>query len=206
MDEEDQSVASSNPAVAEEYDYEDDDIDEYAVPVAAVVASGHSNNDNNESDVDAEKDLGDDDSEDLDALADDDENSIGTGDNSALTPVRNRKRSLSEASPTPPGMNFSSKKERTSYNDGQPRQPAVRELTLPYRSIKRTMKLDPSVGIVQNDAAILVTYATELFIKKLAKDSQEISMKKGRGTIKYDDLAEARAKTKAFSFLDMLIP
>ncbi|KAL7486269.1 hypothetical protein ACHAW6_012604 [Cyclotella cf. meneghiniana] len=206
MDEEDHSVASSNPAVAEEYDYEDDDIEEYAVPVAAVVASGHSNDDNNESDVDAEKDLGDDDSEDLDALADDDENSIVTGDNSALTPVRSRKRSLGEASPTPPGMNYSSKKERASYNDGQPRQPAVRELTLPYRSIKRTMKLDPSVGIVQNDAAILVTYATELFIKKLAKDSQEISMKKGRGTIKYDDLAEARAKTKAFSFLDMLIP
>ncbi|KAL3800802.1 hypothetical protein HJC23_001639 [Cyclotella cryptica] len=206
MDDGDQSVASSNPAVAEEYDYEDDDNEEYAVPVASVVASGHSNDDNDDSDVDAEKDFGDDDREDLDAGVDDDDNSIGTGDNSSLTPLQNRKRSLSEASPTPPGMIFSSKKGRMVNNDGQPRQPAVRELTLPYRSIKRTMKLDRSVGIVQNDAAILVTYATELFIKKLAKDSQEISMKKGRGTIKYDDLAEARAKTKAFSFLGMLIP
>jgi histone H3/H4 len=68
------------------------------------------------------------------------------------------------------------------------------------------MKSNLDLPLVQNDAAILVTQATELFIKKLAKDSSEISAKKGRGTIKYDDLAEARAKNKAFSFLDLLIP
>ena len=193
-------MASANPVVAEEYDYEDE---EEAVPVSVVAsASGYSND--NDSDVE-EKDLGDDDREDLDVTIDDDD-SVGTGDSSSMTPVKNRKRSLSEASPTSPGVNDSSKKDKRRYNDGQPRKPAVRDLFLPYRSIKRTMKLDPSVGIVQNDAAILVTHATELFIKKLAQDSHEISVKKGRGTIKYDDLAEARAKTKAFSFLDMLIP
>eukprot|EP00956_Cyclotella_meneghiniana_P016471 scaffold25997_cov68-Cyclotella_meneghiniana.AAC.8 len=176
----DQSLASSNPAAEQTTDASDN---EDAV-VAAVVAEP-----SNDSDAD------------LDATMDDDDDSE---DNSSMTPV-NRKRSLSEASPTPPGMSDSGKK-RKKYNDGQPRMPAARDLTLPYRSIKRTMKLDPSVGIVQNDAAYLVTYATELFIKKLAKDSQELATKKGRNIIKYDDLAEARAKTKSFSFLDMLIP
>jgi histone H3/H4 len=184
----DQSAASSNPAVAEEYTSDASDNEE--APMASVVAGTSIDNDSA------------DEKEDLDVTVDDD--SVGTGDNSSVTPV-NRKRSLSEASPTPPGMTDSGKK-RKKYNDGQPRKPAVRDLTLPYRSIKRTMKLDPSVGIVQNDAAYLVTYATELFIKKLAKDSQELALKKGRSIIKYDDLAEARAKTKAFSFLDMLIP
>jgi histone H3/H4 len=191
MVDDDQSAASSNPVIAEEDDEEASD-NEDAVPVASVVAGPSYEN---ESD-------GDDEKEDLDVTVDDD--SIGTGDNSSMTPA-NRKRSLSESSPTPPGMSDSGKK-RKRYNDGQPRKPAVRDLTLPYRSIKRTMKLDPSVGIVQNDAAYLVTHATELFIKKLAKDSQELALKKGRSIIKYDDLAEARAKTKAFSFLDMLIP
>lgn len=188
----DQSAASSNPAIAEEYasDASNDDYD--AAPVASVVADPSHENDS------------DDEKEDLDVTIDQDDDSIGTGDNSSMTPM-NRKRSSSEASPTPPGMTDSGAKRR-KYNDGQPRRPAVRDLTLPYRSIKRTMKLDPSVGIVQNDAAYLVTYATELFIKKLAKDSQELALKKGRSIIKYDDLAEARAKTKAFSFLDMLIP
>lgn len=156
------------------------DSDNEDAVVAAVVEPS------NDNDSDAEK-------YDLDATRDDDDDS---GDNS------NR---LSEASPAPPGMSDSGKK-RKIYNDGQPRMPAARDLTLPYRSIKRTMKLDPSVGIVQNDAAYLVTYATELFIKKLAKDSQELATKKGRNIIKYDDLAEARAKTKSFSFLEMLIP
>lgn len=180
------NTASSNPAVAEEYASDASD-NEDSVPVAAIVAAP-----SNESDVEKE---------DLDVTADDD--SIDTGDNSSMTPM-NRKRSSSETSPIPPMTDSSTKRKK--YNDGQPRKPAVRDLTLPYRSIKRTMKLDPSVGIVQNDAAYLVTYATELFIKKLASDSQELALKKGRSIIKYDDLAEARAKTKAFSFLDMLIP
>lgn len=184
----DQSAASSNPAMAEEYASDDSNDDYDAAPVASVVADPSHENDS------------DDEKEDLDVTIDQDDDSVGTGDNSSMTPM-NRKRSSSEASPTP-----DSGKKRRRYNDGQPRRPAVRDLTLPYRSIKRTMKLDPSVGIVQNDAAYLVTYATELFIKKMAKDSQELALKKGRSIIKYDDLAEARAKTKAFSFLDMLIP
>lgn len=186
----DQSADSSNPAIAEECTSDASDNEEIA-PIASVVAGPSID----ESDADEK-------SNDLDVTVDDD--SVGTGDNSSMTPV-NRKRSLSEASPTPPSMSDSINK-RKAYNDGQPRKPAVRDLTLPYRSIKRTMKLDRSVGIVQNDAAYLVTYATELFIKKLAKDSQELALKKGRSMIKYDDLAEARSKTRAFSFLDTLIP
>ena len=188
----DQSTSSSNPAIAEVYNEEASD-NEDAAPVASVVAGP-----SNENDSDGEK--GED--PELDVTVDDD--SVGTGDNSSMTPI-NRKRSSSEVSHIPSGMPHSGG-EIKKYNDGQLRKPAVRDLTLPYRPIKRTMKLDPSVGIVQNDAAYLVTYATELFIKKMAKDSQELALKKGRSIIKYDDLAEARAKTKAFSFLDMLIP
>lgn len=168
-------------------------------------------------DVDGVSDANDDDADETNSLA-----TSKTGD-SVVTPL-SRKRAHSEASlstsihkdtttPTEsaaasaakaPSKGF--KKGHKCNHDGHPRMPAVRDLTIPYRPIKKSMKSNLDLPLVQNDAAILVTQATELFIKKLAKDSSEISAKKGRGTIKYDDLAEARAKNKAFSFLDLLIP
>lgn len=86
------------------------------------------------------------------------------------------------------------------------RQPAVLGLTIPFRATKRAMKLDPDIGTVQNEAAILATLAAELFVKKLAKESQVIAKARGRNTIRYEDLAEARTKDSALGFLTTILP
>jgi histone H3/H4 len=86
------------------------------------------------------------------------------------------------------------------------RTPAVQGLAIPFRAIKRTMKMDPDIGTVQNEAAIMTTMAAELFVKKLATQSHHIAKNKGRNTIRYEDVAEARTKDPALSFLETLIP
>jgi len=86
------------------------------------------------------------------------------------------------------------------------RQPAVMGLTIPFRATKRTMKLDPDIATIQNEAAILTTLAAELFVKRLATASNVIAKSRGRNTIRYEDLAEARTKDQALSFLTTILP
>jgi histone H3/H4 len=86
------------------------------------------------------------------------------------------------------------------------RTPAVQGLSIPFRAMKRTMKMDPDIGTVQNEAAIVTTFAAELFVKKLATQSHMIAKNKGRNTIRYEDVAEARTKDPALAFLEMLLP
>ncbi|KAL9179528.1 hypothetical protein ACHAXT_008818 [Thalassiosira profunda] len=130
----------------------------------------------------------------------------GTSDGEAggEGPPPSKKRSLSEvdgAEGDPATAEPDAKKQKPP-----PRQPSVKGLAIPFRTIKRIMKLDSSLGIVQNDAAIVATAALELFVERMAKKSLELSQKKGRNTIKYDDVAEARAGDPAMSFLDLLLP
>ena len=73
---------------------------------------------------------------------------------------------------------------RKSPSAKKGRSPAVRGLTIPFRAVKRIMKLDPDIGTVQNEAAILVTLAAELFVKSLAKESYLNAKNRGRGTIR----------------------
>jgi len=47
------------------------------------------------------------------------------------------------------------------------------------------MKLDPDIPIVQNEAAIMTTLAAELFLKRLATQSQKICKNRGKNTIRY---------------------
>mmetsp|Transcript_10125 Transcript_10125/g.14856 ORF Transcript_10125/g.14856 Transcript_10125/m.14856 type:complete len:172 (-) Transcript_10125:523-1038(-) len=86
------------------------------------------------------------------------------------------------------------------------RTPAVQGLSIPFRAIKRTMKLDSDIGTVQNEAAIVTTMAAELFVKRLATQSHQNAKNKGRNTIRYEDVAEARSNDPSLSFLEILIP
>eukprot|EP00545_Synedropsis_sp_CCMP1620_P012514 CAMPEP_0119003088 /NCGR_PEP_ID=MMETSP1176-20130426/343_1 /TAXON_ID=265551 /ORGANISM="Synedropsis recta cf, Strain CCMP1620" /LENGTH=175 /DNA_ID=CAMNT_0006954651 /DNA_START=85 /DNA_END=612 /DNA_ORIENTATION=- len=99
--------------------------------------------------------------------------------------------------PAPPPGGGGSRKGRT---------PAVQGLTIPFRAVKRTMKMDPDIGTVQNEAAIMTTLAAELFVKSLASQSHQNAKNKGRNTIRYEDVAEARTKDPALNFLETLIP
>ena len=165
---------------------------------------------------------------------DDDDDVEETGshatDVTPLTPPTSKKRSSSEISEmdnlqpnidnsaTPhsqtsspaAGDDENNKKQKSitqSHNDGRPRQPAAKGLTIPFRTIKRIMKMDvENIGIVQNDAAIVATAALEHFVKTIAVKSLELATSKGRNTIKYDDVAEVRANDRSLSFLDLLLP
>ncbi|KAL3806358.1 hypothetical protein ACHAXA_001890 [Cyclostephanos tholiformis] len=66
--------------------------------------------------------------------------------------------------------------------------------------------MDPSVGIVQNDAAIVVAAAAEHFVKEFAVRSLEVAKEKGRNIVKYEDVATVRANDRSLSFLDLLMP
>mmetsp|Transcript_16477 Transcript_16477/g.25844 ORF Transcript_16477/g.25844 Transcript_16477/m.25844 type:complete len:91 (-) Transcript_16477:1682-1954(-) len=68
------------------------------------------------------------------------------------------------------------------------------------------VKTDKDIGIIQNDAAIVATAALEQFVKDFATKSLALATRKGRNTIKYDDVAEVRASDRSLSFLDMLLP
>jgi histone H3/H4 len=84
--------------------------------------------------------------------------------------------------------------------------PSIKNLGIPFRAVKRIMKVDKDIGTVQNEAAMVATYAAELFIEKLVKESDSKAKKKGRNTVKYEDLGEVRASHSNLSFLDTLIP
>ncbi|KAL7524879.1 hypothetical protein ACHAXR_001894 [Thalassiosira sp. AJA248-18] len=179
-----------------------------AVPVASIVASRH--DDADDSDEEGEDEAG------LDATfetaAGDDETTHSLATDNTPPPPSSKKRSLStsndnseEVDPSTGSMTESAKKMK-KYNDGKPRQPAARNLTIPFRTIKRIMKIDSDIGIVQNDAAIVATAALEHFVKEFAVKSLEIAKSKGRNTIKYDDVAEVRANDRSLSFLDVLMP
>jgi histone H3/H4 len=94
----------------------------------------------------------------------------------------------------------------TASANKKSRIPAVSGLTIPFRTVKKAMKLDPDIPIVQNEAAVMVTIAAELFLKSLAKESLVSAAKRSRSTIKYEDVAEARTKRPALSFLEPVLP
>jgi histone H3/H4 len=88
----------------------------------------------------------------------------------------------------------------------QGRTPSVTGLTIPFRTVKKAMKLDPDIPIVQNEAAIMTTIAVELFLKRLAKESFKNAKIRGRNTVRYEDVAEARTRNPALAFLESLLP
>jgi histone H3/H4 len=99
-------------------------------------------------------------------------------------------------------------KKRNSRNSNgiNSRTPSVRGLTIPFRTIKKSMKLDPDIPIVQNEAAIMATVAVELFLKRLVTQSHRNAKNRGRNTVRYEDVAETRTKDKALAFLETMLP
>ena len=62
------------------------------------------------------------------------------------------------------------------------------------------------IGTVQNETAMVATYAVEMFVEKTVSESHDNAKKRGRNTVKYEDLAEVRASHSNMSFLNTLIP
>lgn len=126
---------------------------------------------------------------------------------------------VEEASPSKDEVSkpLSQQKEEDSSGKSKPkkaaassakksRTPSVQGLTIPFRTIKKSMKLDPDIPIVQNEAAIMTTLAVELFVKRLALASYRNAKNRGRNTVRYEDIAEARTNNKTLAFLETLLP
>lgn len=171
-----------------------------AVPVAELAAA-------TAPDVAESDDEADDDDDVVDAADDDDDTgSIGTDSTPPPTSTKRKGSEVSEVEAT----GGSDKRRKYDDVDRGPRRPhpapSSSGLTIPFRTIKRLMKMDPAVGIVQNDAAIVVAAAAEHFVKKFAVKSLEVARAKGRNIVKYEDVATARANDRSLSFLDLLMP
>jgi histone H3/H4 len=104
------------------------------------------------------------------------------------------------------GTDGSRERKQNSGGAGLCRTPSVRGLTIPFRTIKKAMKLDPDIPIVQNEAAIMTTVAVELFLKRLVTKSNQNAKYRGRNTVRYEDVAEARTADKTMAFLEPLLP
>lgn len=171
-------------------DEDDVPLDEEAAAAAVAVVDEVEDDDEEDDEVVATASVEGDEMTIQSTMTNDDETAGGTPTTAETKKAKGGKR---KRGGPPPG----SRKGRT---------PAVRGLTIPFRAIKRTMKMDPDIGTVQNEAAIMTTLAAELFIKSLATQSIQNAKNKGRNTIRYEDVAEARTKDPALGFLDKLIP
>ncbi|CAJ1954348.1 unnamed protein product [Cylindrotheca closterium] len=125
---------------------------------------------------------------------------------STAPPVDESSVATPKTNGSPASATASASKRTMPPGSRRGRAPAVKGLTIPFRTVKKAMKLDPDIPIVQNEAAIMVTLAAELFLKQLAKDSHAIAQNRGRNTIRYEDVAEARSNDSALAFLEMLLP
>mmetsp|Transcript_11778 Transcript_11778/g.22339 ORF Transcript_11778/g.22339 Transcript_11778/m.22339 type:complete len:206 (-) Transcript_11778:156-773(-) len=189
-------------------DNDGDELIPVAVPVAAVIA--RRSHDDVDSEVEGDEEgsghyAGHHDTT-FDATVDQDEETLSLATHMTPPPSSSKKRSNSEMSDDPANSALTASAKKKMYNDGKPRQPAAKGLTIPFRTIKRIMKTDKDIGIIQNDAAIVATAALEQFVKDFATKSLALATRKGRNTIKYDDVAEVRASDRSLSFLDMLLP
>ena len=106
----------------------------------------------------------------------------------AATPPKNPS-STTAATPATSGGNKSGGRKRKGMPAGlggsrKGRAPAVSGLTIPFRTVKKAMKLDPDIPIVQNEAAIMTTLASELFLQALAQESHSNAKARGRNTIR----------------------
>lgn len=140
---------------------------------------------------------------------DDDDDEEQTDEKVKSTPGRGDDEASKADTPTSAAGNSSPQKLKQKVVQPSVRRgraPAVKGLTIPFRTVKKAMKLDPDIPIVQNEAAIMTTMAAELFLKSLAKESQQIAKNRGRNTIRYEDVAEARSNDPALAFLQTLIP
>mmetsp|Transcript_12967 Transcript_12967/g.20021 ORF Transcript_12967/g.20021 Transcript_12967/m.20021 type:complete len:209 (-) Transcript_12967:1663-2289(-) len=176
------SLDKSHELPTEDDDTENDDEgeDEEAIPVASIVASGSLSEDD----------------------AGEDEKERKREDNAGSSSQASSAKSAEKSTPSSGGK----RKATGEPSSAKKRQPAAKGLFVPFRTVKKIMQQDPDINIIQNDAAIMVTAATGLFLKEFTEKSLESCKKKGRNTIKYDDVAEVRANNKNYSFLDMLLP
>ncbi|KAI8967337.1 histone-fold-containing protein, partial [Mycotypha africana] len=77
---------------------------------------------------------------------------------------------------------------------------------LPLARVKRVIKEDKDIALINAEATFCITYATELFIKYFVNEAFAKSKKDKRKTIYYKDLANTVSDVEQFEFLEDVIP
>jgi len=85
------------------------------------------------------------------------------------------------------------------------KSPANKLLQLPISRIKTIMKSSPELGNVSPESYFLITQATELFVKYLAKQAYK-TCKDNASTVEYKSLAKLVSKDECLDFLEEIVP
>ncbi|KAL2019291.1 hypothetical protein VTK56DRAFT_9758 [Thermocarpiscus australiensis] len=89
-----------------------------------------------------------------------------------------------------------------------PRKEVTGQTQLPLTRVKKIIAVDPDITVCSNNAAFVITLATEMFIQYLTGEAQNMTKleRKPRRNIQYKDLANAVAHRDNLEFLEDVIP
>ncbi|KAK3688357.1 histone-fold-containing protein [Podospora appendiculata] len=89
-----------------------------------------------------------------------------------------------------------------------PRKEVTGQTQLPLTRVKKIIAMDPDINVCSNNAAFVITLATEMFIQHLASEAQNMAKleRKPRRNIQYKDVATAVMHHDNLEFLEDVVP
>ncbi|KAL2164714.1 hypothetical protein VTH06DRAFT_9 [Thermothelomyces fergusii] len=89
-----------------------------------------------------------------------------------------------------------------------PRKEVTGQTQLPLTRVKKIIAVDPDITVCSNNAAFVITLATEMFVQYLTGEAQNMAKleRKPRRNIQYKDMANAVAHKDNLEFLEDVIP
>jgi DNA polymerase epsilon subunit 4 len=89
-----------------------------------------------------------------------------------------------------------------------PRKEVTGQTQLPLTRVKKIIAMDPDITICSNNAAFVITLATEMFVQYLTGEAQNMTKleRKPRRNIQYKDMANAVTHQDNLEFLEDIIP
>lgn len=89
-----------------------------------------------------------------------------------------------------------------------PRKEVTGQTQLPLTRVKKIIAVDPDITVCSNNAAFVITLATEMFIQHLASEAQNMAKaeRKPRRNIQYKDVAAAVSHHDNLEFLEDVVP
>lgn len=89
-----------------------------------------------------------------------------------------------------------------------PRKEVTGQTLLPLSRVKKIIGVDQDIAICSNNAAFVITLATEMFIQHLTNEAHNMAKaeKKPRRNIQYKDIAHAVSARDNLEFLEDVVP
>ncbi|KAK3306861.1 histone-fold-containing protein [Chaetomium strumarium] len=89
-----------------------------------------------------------------------------------------------------------------------PRKEVTGQTQLPLTRVKKIIAVDPDITVCSNNAAFVITVATEMFVQYLTSEAQNMTKleRKPRRNIQYKDIANAISHQDNLEFLEDVVP